>query len=318
MYPTPYSDNMLRHPLFRQEVRRVRWGFSESRIRIYGMRVFAVVCTAIFAVWLLLSLAFSNPPPYSYNQTSTAWWFVYGSSPQTFVLLIFAAIGVNLILDFASTLSAVSSISGEIVAGRWDLLRLTALREEGIVNAKHAAAQVRAWRVMAVTVSSRLSIILLGAFVFPFVPLIMLGDSSFFSGLGETFMRDPFGTLFAFAILITTLIIYVVEPYWRMRAMTALGMVISSYVLNAPLAMLASLGAIFAVWLAQAVILAMLVFGLGFLLSPTIFLYSASSTFGFLYILIAAGVTAATIYGFYTLVQNWSLRRVIARIYKSN
>ncbi len=318
MYPTPYSNNMQRHPLFRYEIRRVRWGFSEVRIRSYSLRVFLTVSIILFTVWLLLSLAFSTPPPYSYSQQSQASWFVRGSGPQILLLLIIAAIGVNLILDFASLLSGVNSINGEISAGRWDLLRLTALREDGIVNAKHAAAQVRGWRMLAVTVSIRIATIILGLFIFSFLPLIMLGDGSFFTGLSETLVLEPFAMLFAFAALVLTLAVYVIEPYWRMKAMTALGLVISSYVLNTPLATLASVGAIFATWLAQTVIAAMLVFGLGFLLSPTLFLFSSSATFGLFYMLVAAGVTAATIYGFYTLLQNWSLRRVIARIYKSN
>lgn len=183
MYPTPYSKNMLRHPLFRHEVRRVRWGFSEARIRGYSLRVFLTVSIVLFTVWLLLSLAFSTPPLYSYNQQSQASWFVYGSGPGYFLLLIMAAIGVNLILDFASLLSGVNSINGEILAGRWDLLRLTALREEGIVSAKHAAAQVRGWRMLAVTISVRGATIILGLFIFVFLPVIMLGDGSFFTGL---------------------------------------------------------------------------------------------------------------------------------------
>lgn len=317
MYPTPYSNNMLRHPLFRHEVRRVPWGFSEARIRGYSLRVFVLACACIFLAWLLLSLAFSTPPPYSYYQQPAS-WFVYGSSQQVFVLLILVAIGVNLFLDFASTLAAANSINGEILAGRWDLLRLTALREEGIVNAKHAVAQVRAWRMLAVTVSARMATVILGLFVFSLVPLFLLGDVSFFSGLGESLIREPLGMLFGFAILSLTLIVYVIEPYWRMKAMTALGLVISSYVLNAPLGVLASVGVIFAVWLAQVVIAVMLVFGLGFLLAPTIFLFSSSASFSILYILIAAAITATTIYGFYTLLQNWSLRRVIARVYRSN
>jgi hypothetical protein len=309
---------MLRHPLFRREVHRVKWGFSEARIRHYSLRVLLAAHLLLFVAWLLLSLAFSTPPPYSYYQQSQTAWFVYGASPQVFALLIVATIGVNLILDFGSTLAALSSINSEILGGRWDLLRLTALREEGIVNAKHAAAQVRAWRVMAVTVSSRVATILLGLLIFPLAPLFLLGDSSFFSGLGESFIREPFSAILGFATLVLTLMIYVVEPYWRMKAMTALGMVISSYILNTPLATLAGVGAIFAVWLAQVSIFAILVFGLGFLLSPTIFFFSSNEAFGILYILIAAAITAATIYGFYTLLQNWSLRRVIARIYKSN
>lgn len=318
MDSTPYSDTMKRHPLFRREVRRVRWGFSESRLRSYSLRVLLIAHLLMFLAWLLLSLAFSTPPAYSYYQQSAITWFVYGSSSQVFLLLIIAAVGANLILDFSSMLAALSAISGEKLAGRWDLLRLTALREEGIVNAKHAVAQVQAWRAMAVTVSTRVATIILGLIIFPFLPLFLLGDDGFFSSLRDSLIQEPFGTLFGFAVIVLTLTVYIIEPYWRMKAMTALGMVISSYILNTPLATLAGIGAIFAVWLVQIVIAAMLVFGLGFLISPTIFLYSSSAAFGLIFVLIAAAITAATIYGFYSLVQIWSLRRVITRIYKSN
>lgn len=318
MYPTPYSDYALRHPVFRREVRRVRRGLSEARIRGYSLRIFLIVYVIIFVAWLLLSLVLSTSPSYAYYPQSPTEWFVYQSSPQVFALLIVLTIGANFILDFSSTLAALGSINSEILEGRWDLLRLTALREEGIVNAKHAAAQVRAWRAMAVIVGARVSIIILGLFIFPVVPLIMLGDTGFFDTLGESFFHEPFGTLFAFASLMLTLAVYLVEPYWRMKAMTSLGMVISSYILNPPLATLAGVGAIFAVWLLQIVIAGMLIFGLGFLLSPTVFLFSSSAGFAVFYILIAVAITGATIYGFYTLLQNWSLRRVITRVYKSD
>jgi hypothetical protein len=106
-----------------------------------------------------------------------------------------------------------------------------------------------------------------------------------------------------------------------MQALTALGMVISAHVSHAPTARLTALGVMLAVWLLQALVIIALVVGVGLGLGGVLvpFMFVSESTLpAFLFLLVASLITAVTIYGFYAILQTWSLRHVSRRIAKDN
>ncbi len=302
MFRTPFSHDITRHPVFVREARRVRWGTSHSYLKHYSWRLVLLVQPVSFGLWAcIMGLIYLLTPPYL--RSRDYWPIEAGFNAAN--LLILSAIAANLVLDFFSTQAAIHSISGEINAGRWDLLRLTALHGIGIARAKHAAAQLRVWRGMMIAISVRLATVWMLVLVY----LVLLTyDTNFFTGL----LNYPIETIFFILVLCLTGAIYVMEPYWRMKAMTTLGLMVSTYEWNIPLALLAATALIFAVWLAQFVIAASLIFGLG-LFAPVFFI-SPSPVFGLVYLLLSVLVTGLTIYGFYALVQSWGLRRVIWRI----
>lgn len=307
----PYTGEMLRHPLFGREVRGMKPAWQPSQFRHTSRRVVLVVHAVIFAAWVLLALLIVGPGrPGELN--------TYVSRGMN--LIIGAAVLLDAILDFVCLQGAVKTISGEITAGRWDLLRLTALSDRGIVRAKHAGARLRVWRATMIVASVRAAAVTLLLFNVLILPYVVFGENPSAVGLIDSLISDPFGTLLTFAGIGITFVVYIVEPFWRAQAMTALGMVLSAYIQSVPLALLAGLGVIFAVWLVQVIIVIALVVGLGIglgaVFSPLLF---GSSLLAFaLYLMVACLVTALTIYGFYMLVQTWSLRRVWNRIQNAN
>ncbi len=117
--------------------------------------------------------------------------------------------------------------------------------------------------------------------------------------------------LFAQLMLLVVAVIYVIEPFWRMRMVTALGMAISARARHHSSSVLVSIGALAALWLAQAIIVAALALGVSVVIVPLALVeYSVNglvfcSPAIFLFILIAA------FYGFYTSVRAWSLRYAV-------
>jgi hypothetical protein len=303
---------MLRHPLFGLDVRSAKRAWQPQQFVKSSRRLVLIVHLFLIAAWALIALLTIGPRiPQEFD--------AYASISINVIALL--SILLDTILDFVCLQGAVKTINGEITAGRWDLLRLTALSESGIVRAKHAGARLRVWRATMIVASVRaatVSLILLGAAI---LPAFLFGESSFFEDLLRGLIEEPVSTVLALVVVTITASVYIVEPFWRAQAMTALGMVLSAYIQSVPMALLAGMGVIFAVWLLQAIIVVALVLGLGFGLGTvfTPLMFDNSSSFAIaLYLLIACLITALTIYGFYSLVQTWSLRRVWNRIQNAN
>lgn len=307
MITTPFTPDIDRHPIFVRDARRVHWGVSPDDLRRYSWRIALITQVVMLLVWLLLiALLFFSTPPYMRGSET----FLFVTSFNAAGLLMAVTVLAGLVLDFASMQAAVHSISGEVNARRWDLLRLTALHVQGIASAKYAVAQLRVWRMMVIMVSARVAAIWIMLLIYFVLPPLMLGSYAF--DHLAAFFAAPLENTVLLGIGVLTAIIYVLEPYWRMKAMTAMGMMVSTYELNTALAMLAGVGIIFAVWLLQLIIAASLIFGLGLL--ATLFFISSSALLVLGYLLLSAVVIGLTIYGFYSIVSRWGLRRVVWRI----
>jgi hypothetical protein len=312
---SPYD--MQRHPIFQFDARRVTWIQSPQRLRAVRTNALVRAHGLVLVAWLgLIGLAAIV------NWGNFDGDAVLAASLVSVNVIVMIGIGAGTILDFLSLQAALKSISGEKTAGRWDLLRLTALHEWGMVRAKHAAIRLRIWRFTTFLTQMRLATITLSLFTILVVPYLALGENTIWAGLMETMTDAPVSFVLFIITSFIALIIYVIEPYWRMQAMTALGMVLSAYIENVPMATMAAVGAMFAVWLAQTAIILALVTGLTFgssvALAPLFIANSGALYPVFIYLLLACLATAATIYGFYALLQTWSLRRVRQRIDKGN
>ncbi len=311
----PIAGHMQRHPLFMLEARRFAWVGTPQSFRQHSRRILLWMHVAVFAVWLLFMLLDAALSNQGFGDRQ-----VYVNSINMVNWIMLLSIGLGMILDFRCLQVALRSINGEVEAGRWDLLRLTALSEQGIVLAKHAGARLKVWRLTMIIASLRVATISLGLFAVLVVPYLVLGENLVVEGLFTAFLDDPLGLLVVVVIAFLTALVYCIEPFWRAQTMTALGMVLSAWVSNLPLATLAAVGVIFAVWLVQMVILVALFFGLGVglaaLFAPLMFGYASLVTA--LYFLLSCIITAVTVYGFYTLLQTWALRHVVRRIRRSN
>lgn len=300
--PTP--DIRADHPVLVREVRRMDWlRRAGSPLRYLARRVLILtaVMMLLYAAWLVWWWLDSGYP-YPYLQSFLG---MFSNSTLNF---IFIAGGVSLLaalpLDYTSIMAAVNSINSEVVSGTWDLLRLTAVREGELVLAKHAGAQLRAWRGMAIVIGLRAAVGLIVAVLFAFE---FLHSTDRFGLEIDAPLAFLAFNLLPFALLYG---VFTLEPLWRMRAVTALGLVISARSTDAAASALSALGALMAFWLAQVVMatavfpilsvlmLSLSVFGVGALCAP----------------LVMVLVPIAALYGFYSTLKTWSLRQVARRV----
>ncbi|MEO8396477.1 MAG: hypothetical protein ABI700_26015 [Chloroflexota bacterium] len=282
---TPHH-HLINNPLFALDVRRVRWGSSARALLVYSGRRVAIICCGLLIVWLLVSLR-------DLQQRS------FGDFP--FILLIGSFLA-SLALDFTSMSSALGSINGEITSGRWDLLRLTLVTVPQIVAAMHGAAQVRAWRLMVLVVAVRAAVVLMLVVSYLIIEL----NSSLVYGSTPV---QTWNDITAIFLLLSLGVLYILEPWWRMRTITALGVAISARARQATSGVLAAVAAIFAIWLLQGVIAFALTLAISVILLPLALVEYSAIQFVIISPLAIIGLITVTVYGFYSIVQTWSLRR---------
>lgn len=302
LYTTPH-DVGAGNPVFERETRVFPWAETEQGLHRFSRRLLVLSALATAVIWLVLWSV--SAPGYAVSQINGSFTAYRASTDVVFWLMLIAA-GCGVLLDLFALRAGLGSISSEVTARRWELLRLTPLRESGIIFGKHAAAQIRAWRGLSLLTGLRVgaaAIFLLNVVGLPFV----------LPGMSPFTQNDAGFILFVAAISAVSLPVYILEPLWRVRAMTALGMVISSFVLHVPLSTLAALAVALAVWLLQLLVLFALASLIGALLFPIVlfsgdFLLASAVGFGFSLAL------AVAVYGFYAILTRWGLRRVFQRI----
>lgn len=250
----------------------------------------------LYVGWLILYWSLPQRPLYP-------WWFEQATVDFSIILG-----GVSLLasipLDYVSITASLKSISGEIASGTWDLLRLTAVREGELVLAKHATTQLRAWRATMWVIGLRIITSLIAAIGF-FARYLDATNPSVRNSLG-------FGLLFVVFSLVPFVVlfgIFALEPLWRMRAVTALGMVISARVRDGASAALLAVATVLALWIVQALVLVAVVAGLGVLL------FVLFNVLGLCAPTILPLIVFPTVYGFYSILKTWSLRQVARRLF---
>lgn len=303
---------MGEQPLFKYAVRRIRWAGTVEQLRRYNWRVAVIVHVLIVGLWLLT--IYNSWTLYStiYNQTGSI--RTYYATPSyvseqgfTFIaFLMLASIGLDIILDFACLVFALNSIGGEVSAGRWDLLRMTPIIEERIIAAKHGLAQVRAWRVMALVLYTRVAAVALLLLHVFLLPIFTGGPSPF-----EVFRYDVFNPLLGLITIVIFLAVYVIEPVWRMRAMAAVGIAISARVYNIAFAFLTAFAVMVVVWIVQAIIMGII----GWLTVQIVATFFI--TVFMCGVLSACIATAYIVRAFYNTLEGWALGYATRRIYEA-
>jgi hypothetical protein len=296
----PYPDIRPDHPLVVREARRLRWlkrGESPERYSIKIILLVLGLVLILYVGWLVLNMP--RPPSRLDN-----WWFL-PTTAGFFYILFGVSIVASIPLDYVSITASLNSISGEIISGNWDLLRLTQVRDSEIIVAKYASSQLRAWRTTMWVIGLRAATVLSAT-------IVAVGDYA--SGWRAAYnSRADITLLLAVLTLVTLpglLGIFVLEPLWRMRAITALGMVISARVRDGAPATLLAVGALLLLWLVQAIVVAVVAtgiyivvfvaaaFGVGALCAPPAVLL----------------VVFSVVKGFYSTLKLWSLRQVARRL----
>jgi hypothetical protein len=239
MFRVPHFEVYDPNPVFDLELSRVKRLAAPDRLWLYSALVQAIPALVLLALFFLalnnyVAHYFQNNPSAGYYYYST---FEQGTGNWAALLLVAAGI-LFLVGDIYYIAVSVHSINHEINSGHWDLLRLTPMDDDDIIEAKLATAHIRAWRVMNLEVTVRLMLVTLfwAVILFPARPFLngegFFGRSSIWQAVWRQFQERPFSTAFIIITVLLFMLSFVLEPRWRMRALTGLGMYISSRVHN--------------------------------------------------------------------------------------
>lgn len=286
------------NPLFRSQVRLIKWGSSWGRMHDGTLYWALHVALLIFGTWLALML-FLRVVTLGANGLPQNWLLLY--SQNFWAVAMGASLLTSLAVDFRSIAAGMPAISEEIVSGRYELIRLTSISPVDVLVAKYAVARVRAWRITARLMWARALLAVFG--------LALLAWQWFTTGVGSTIF-DLFYAGAALVIGMCGAVVFVLEPYWRMKAVTALGVAVSARILNGVSASLASGLALLAFWFGQMVG----VVALSFLLSFGMVFLAFGGAVGLVLIPFAFAVIGGVMYGFYSMIQRMSLRHAAFRL----
>ena len=285
-------------PLFRSQVRLIRWGGSWAQLHdqtlYWALHAFALIVGTWLGLALVVRFVF-----YAGIFIPDTWFLVY--TQDFWIAAAAASVLAGLAVDFRAMTAGVPVISSEITSGRYELIRLTTVSPVQVIVSKYALARVRAWRITARVMWARALLAVLG--------LALLVWLWFSTGVGAT----PFDLLYAGGLLLVgacAAVVFVIEPYWRMKAITALGVALSARVINGVSATLASALALLAFWFVQLVG----VVALTFLLSSTLIFIAFGGVVLLVLVPLALGVLGAVVYGFYSMIQRISLRHAAFRL----
>jgi hypothetical protein len=295
LLPPPAAWN---DPLFRTDARAVKWGVSwvvlRGRVFRWGVQMLLVL-----ALGLLVLAVFRVPTLASINQYS---YYSPLSFLGEFIAMAFVgSIALNLILDFVGISGALGTISNDFNMRRSDLIRTSLLRPTQIVEAKHKVAQVRVLRMTVRSLWGRVWIV------------VLIAAAGLWSLLDSWFSyRGPalFPTIATGIIGALTAITYIMEPYWRMRAVTSLGVALSARAMHGASATLNAGFSLIAFWIGQIVVIS----GLAFVLQLTFTFYVGEDWIAFALLFAYWGIITATIYAFYARIVRSSLYQAAHRL----
>jgi hypothetical protein len=322
-----------RNPVFGMEARRLKAGSNLLSLRGLTFRVARrVILIAGIATGLLilhqyrgLSYSISQYPQY---YTGTNYFLNIFQILTSVFAFMAAALGLlsivgEVFLDFACIHAGMNSINRDMVAGRWDLLRVTSLTEAQILYAKHAITGLRAWRGLIWIVTMRV----LSVLIFIGLATVRPPYSGSRSGLEQLWIGFHDEPLLASVIAFTVLwfvLIYLLEVFWRHQAMTALGLAVSAG-RNTTHAILTALGSVLGVWISQAFImylLGLITFQSARWLSDLMRSiapdrYNLQERVYMVGLMTACFITGWVIFGYYSLLGRFNLNHLRHRVFKA-
>lgn len=274
---TPFAEVGSRHPIFQFETRSLRHArdlraFVRFSLRWLGQGAL-IAASLIGGIVFLAGMSGTPLDPLSL------------AGLCTFALAASGVFGAA--LDYTSATAGLGGISRELVSGRWTLLRVTPLREGGIILAKHAVAQMRGWRPVMLIIGLRAGLIVCWA-----VTLIGSGEASPVSALA----------------LIVIVVSAAAEPIARLRGFAALGLYVSARVANGIGGQLMLLGYLGLFWFIQLVFLVALVIFIGPM--AVVMTLGLDRTFTVIW-MIFVPMAAAAFSGLALTVRAWALRATV-------
>lgn len=291
---TPFAEIAPQHPLLMLERKLSERG---RPVQCFGtaMRVrFAAGMLGGAGLWLGATIASNG----------------FSGSLSDFEQAMLSAVGLNmllavcgsLLLDIAAINAGLHGHVRALLEGRHDLLRLTEQPQAAFVRAHHAAAQLRVWPSVLLLVGFRA-----GALVCSGLAVIawIAAAGLFMSELWSLFFVSA---AFVSGALLTGLTL--LEPFWRVRAATAIGMWISAVSIDGISVSLLGIAALVAFWVTQGIVIIALLLASMFMFMPLVFVASM------LWPLLSFSFSVIGIRGYFVVVQAWALRQVMHRLHR--
>jgi hypothetical protein len=319
MFRVPHFNVYKQNPIFQFELRRVKRLATPARLRLYSALVQAIPSIITLGLYFVAL----NDYVFHFFQNNSSAGYYYSSSFNDGLgagfLFIMALTGLMLMCgDIYYMAVTVHSINNQINSGHWELVRLTPMDAADIFEAKLTTAHIRAWRVMNVEVALRLMAITLVSAMILFPERAytsgqsLVGRSSIWGGLLDSLQERPYYTILILITFFSWLIAYVLEPRWRMRSITSLGMVISSRIHNISLSSVAGFFSIFGFHLLQVV----LFFAVGWFFVQTFasmdYAYSSYNyDFRFILTLVVMLAMLGLLFLFYRISERWARQTAI-------
>jgi hypothetical protein len=206
------------NPILQQDLKDIHWLQPNPRARLRRMSGLRLGLTCIVATLSCLSILWLPPDASQHVPSETIPYITYMIS---FGLLSAALIGSPLVIllsDFDYMTNSLNAITSKRESGQWETIRLTPMLPKEILDAKYVAVQLKSWRALTGEYIPRLYLLI------ALVPNVVL------VGIEHIYRPAPITPEIVFFALsaIVFLLFYLLEAGWRMRALTAIGLAISS------------------------------------------------------------------------------------------
>jgi len=295
------------HPVYALE-RQVRLRRNPREFTfMYAGIVLTLIIGPLLVLWrVLIELRLSEARTLYgavYNEADV----ILQASQQVIGWLFLVSIGLALVLDVACVLSSVNTINRERENGYWSLIRLTNLNRQSVIHAKHALAQENTVRILVLVINLRLALVVLFGLFNILVEDPFTGRTNF-ELFQDVFDENRAEATLSLLTLLLFWLVYIVEPVWRVQAVTAFGLAISARVSNATQSLLAGLAGIAFMWVSQGMLL-MAFFAMLFFIGVRIEI--PNPLLGWLVTVGIVVLIAVLIYGYYRILSRWGLRRAV-------
>lgn len=205
-------------PVFEYERKRIHWAVDAFSLTRFSKIVWAGTAAFIFVVWILSAVISGSDTLFQDRLTLVV-------IASTFIMMV--------AVDFYSAFTVANGLHRQLDSGQWELIRTSGQREKNLFQAAYAIAQIRVWRPMTIEIAFRIAAI----------ELILLDSLRYLIGPGSVM-----GLLVSFPVLAILLlggigmIVLILEPLWRMKALAALSLAVATSVKNTAFAYLALFG----------------------------------------------------------------------------
>jgi hypothetical protein len=238
------------NPVFRFESRTIKRGTASALWRS-SIKVAAITWVLMMALWVWVLLS-SQAVVYGFTST----YYTYHDSELMQAMFLLAGLGFcdKVVLDFFGMWVGLHSFNADVVSKRWDLLRLTPIKAETLVDSRIALAQIQAWRPFIFVVAFRLGVLLFGVVTLVVPPLIFPQWRGSLQDVSDNLRQDPITIIGPLFIVTGFFAFYLIEPYWRLRMVAASSVAVAAQMRSLPVSILYGLWHIVVIWFFQIII----------------------------------------------------------------